>query len=252
MNTTSPASRKISCRNQLKERWSPSPTGSEDPYGLRRAVHGIIRIALEKKFDFGLEEAIIYAHKLYEPIFKGAAGYQNLLGIKKNITEFFMGRLRPLLLERGIRYDVADAALYGFNDILDTVEKAMALNHLVAEPWLTGVVASADRLGRLAGTPPREQVLEHDLSDPTEKELYELYLKINWSVAELVKKEKWAAAAEELAKLTDPIEHFFDKVLVMHEDLRLRVNRLALLKSLEKLYLSVADFRKIVIEGGKK
>jgi glycyl-tRNA synthetase beta chain len=227
------------------------PTGSEDPYGLRRAVHGIIRLVLEKKLDFGLEEAIIYAHKLYEPIFKGASGYQDLLGIRKNITEFFMGRLRPLLLERGIRYDVADAALYGFNDILDTVEKAMSLNHLVAEPWLTGVVASADRLSRLAGSPPREQVLEHDLTDPTEKELYELYLKINWSVAELVKKEKWAAAAQELAKLTDPIEHFFDKVLVMHEDLRLRVNRLALLKSLEKLYLSVADFRKIVIEGKK-
>ena len=234
------------------------PTGSEDPYGLRRAVHGIIRIVLEKKLDFGLEEAIIYAHKLYEPIFlgylfnKGETGYQDLLGIRKNITEFFMGRLRPLLLERGTRYDIADAALYGFNDILDTVEKALALNHLAAEPWLTGVVASADRLSRLAGTPPREQVLEHDLSDPTEKELYELYLKINWSVAELVKKEKWAAAAQELAKLTDPIEHFFDQVLVMHEDLRLRVNRLALLKSLEKLYLSVADFRKIVIEGVKK
>lgn len=233
------------------------PTGSEDPYGLRRAAHGIIRVVLDKKLDFGLEEAIIYAHKLYEPIFlgylfnKGETGYQDLLGIKKNIAEFFMGRLRPLLLERGIRYDAADAALYGFNDILDTVEKAGALNALVNEPWLNGVIASADRLGRLAGEPPREQVLEHDLADPVEKELYELYLKINWTVTDLVKKEKWGAAAQELARLTDPIEHFFDKVLVMHEDLRLRVNRLALLKSLERLYLSVADFRKIVIEGKK-
>ncbi len=234
------------------------PTGSEDPYGLRRAAHGIIRIVLEKKLDFGLEEAIIYAHKLFEPIFlgylfnKGETGYQDLLRIKKEIAEFFVGRLRPLLLDRGIRYDVADAALYGFNDILDTVEKANALNALVSEPWLNGVIASADRLGRLAGEPPREQVLEHDLADPAEKELYELYLKINWTVTDLIKKEQWAAAARELAKLTDPIEHFFDKVLVMHEDLRLRVNRLALLKSLEKLYLSVADFRKIVIEGAKK
>lgn len=233
------------------------PTGSEDPYGLRRAVHGIIRLVLEKKIDFGLEEAIIYSHKLYEPIFlgylfnKGETGYQDLSRIKQEIMEFFVGRLRPLLLEKGVRYDIADAALYGFNDILDVMEKSLALNPLVKEPWLPGVVASADRLGRLAGSPPREQVLEHDLADPTEKELYELYLKINWAVAELVKKEQWAAAAQELAKLTDPIEHFFDKVLVMHEDLRLRVNRLALLKSLEKLYLSVADFRKIVIEGKK-
>jgi glycyl-tRNA synthetase beta chain len=234
------------------------PTGSEDPYGLRRAAHGIIRIVLEKKIDFQLDEAIRYSHKLYEPVFlgylfnKGETGYQDLARIKKEIIEFFAARLRPLILEKGIRYDVADAALHGFNDILDAVEKAQALNPLLHEPWLAGVVASADRLSRLAGNPPREQVLEHDLSESTEKELYDLYLKINWSVTEKTKKEQWAEAARELAKLTAPIEHFFDKILVMHEDLRLRVNRLALLKSLEKLYLSVADFRKIVIEGEKK
>lgn len=241
------------------------PTGSEDPYGLRRAVHGIIRLVLEKKLDLGLEEAIDHCHKLYEPIFlgylfnKGETGYQDLPRIKKEIAEFFVGRLRPLILEKGVRYDVADAALYGFNDVLDTVEKAAALNPLVKEPWLAGVVASADRLtriampgGRQAGQPPREQVLEHDLVEKAEKDLYDLYLKINWEVTEKIKKELWADAARELSKLTDPIEHFFDKVLVMHEDLRLKVNRLALLKSLEKLYLSVADFRKIVIEGEKK
>src|SRR3989338_368318 len=233
------------------------PTGSVDPYGLRRAAHGIIRIILEKKIDVQLDEAIRHNYKLFEPIFlgylfnKGETGYQDLPRIKQEIIDFFVARLRPLILEMGIRYDVADAALYGFNDVLDAVEKARALNPLLGEPWLPGGVLSADRLSRLAGTPPREQVLEHDLAEKGEKELYELYLKINWSVTEKIKSERWAEAALELSKLTDPIETFFDKILVMHEDLRLRVNRLALLKSLEKLYLSVADFRKIVIEGKK-
>ncbi len=234
------------------------PTGSEDPYGIRRAVHGTIRIILEKKVDLLLDEALEHAYKLYEPVFlgylfnKGETGYQDFPKIKKEILEFFVGRLRPLLLEKCIRYDVADASLCGFNDILDVVEKAGALNQVAGEKWFPGVVASADRLTRIAGSAPREQVLEHDLVEKEEKELYELYLKVNWEVNERIKKEQWADAAKELAKLTDPIELFFDKVLVMHENERLKLNRLALLKSLEKLYLSVADFRKIVIEGEKK
>ena len=233
------------------------PTGSEDPYGLRRAVHGIIRIVLEKQLDLLLDEAIDHAHKLYEPVFlgylfeKGETGYKDLARIRQDITEFFVGRLRPLLIERGIRYDVADASLAGFNDILDVAEKAAALNAVVGQPWFPGVIASADRLTRIAGGAPREQVLEHDLVEAEEKKLYELYLKVNWEVSERIKKEQWAEAARELSTLTDPIETFFDKVLVMHEDERLKLNRLALLKSLEKLYLSVADFRKIVIEGKK-
>ena len=132
------------------------------------------------------------------------------------------------------------------------MEKSRALNQIAGEKWFPGVVASADRISRIAKAAPREQVLEHDLTDKEEKELYELYLKVNWEVNERIKKEQWAEAAKELAKLTDPIETFFDKVLVMHGDERLKLNRLALLKSLEKLYLSVADFRKIVIEGEKK
>jgi glycyl-tRNA synthetase beta chain len=218
----------------------------------------MIRIILEKKLDLLLDEAFEHAHKLYEPVFlgylfnRGETGYQDFPKIKQELLEFFAGRLRPLLLERGIRYDVADASLYGFNDILDVMEKASALDPLVNEKWFLGVVASADRLTRIAGNAPREQVLEHDLAEKEEKELYDLYLKINWEVNERIKKEQWAEAARELAKLTDPIETFFDKVLVMHEDERLKLNRLALLKSLEKLYLSVADFRKIVIEGEKK
>ncbi|HVN66904.1 MAG TPA: glycine--tRNA ligase subunit beta, partial [Candidatus Sulfotelmatobacter sp.] len=234
------------------------PTGSEDPYGIRRAIQGIIRIVGEKKLDLLLDEAIDYAHKLYEPVFlgylfeKGETGYRDLPKIRQDILNFFVGRLRPLLLEKGVRYDVAEASLGGFNDILDVQEKAAELNKVVSEPWFAGVIASADRLSRIAGHAPRENVLEHDLTDQAEKDLYQLYLKVNIEVNGRIKKEQWTAAAQGLSQLTDPIELFFDKVLVMHQDERLKLNRLALLKTLEKLYLSVADFRKIVIEGEKK
>ncbi|MFA4843516.1 MAG: glycine--tRNA ligase subunit beta [Candidatus Margulisiibacteriota bacterium] len=224
------------------------PTGSEDPYGLRRAVQGIIRIVGEKKLDLLLDETIEHAYKGYEALLPGNP---NLSQLKKDILEFFVGRLRPILVDQGVRHDIAEAALVNFNDILDTLAKAEVLNRLVVEPWFPGVIASADRLSRIAGKAPRDQVLEHDLVEPEEQELYALYLKVNWEVNERIKKEEWTAAARELSRLTDPIEAFFDKVLVMHKDERLKLNRLALLKSLEKLYLAVADFRQIVIEGKK-
>ncbi|MBI5078717.1 glycine--tRNA ligase subunit beta, partial [Candidatus Saganbacteria bacterium] len=233
------------------------PTGSQDPFGIRRAGAGVVRIVLEKKLDLPLDEAIERAYKLYEPVFLGhlfsggEAGYQDFPGVKREILEFFAVRLRQVLLDQGIRYDIAEAALFGFNAILDVIKKALALSSMAGEGWFSGVVASADRLSRIAANASREQVMEHDLADKEEKELYGLYLKINWEVGEKIKKEFWAEAALELAKLTDPIEAFFDAVLVMHEGERLKLNRLALLKSLEKLYLSVADFRKIVIGGGK-
>jgi len=230
------------------------PTGSEDPYGLRRAAHGIIRIILEKKIDLLLDETIEHAYKLFEPVFlgylfkQGETGYQDFPKIKKNLLDFLAARFKPLLLEKGIRYDLAEAALSDFNDLLDVQEKCLALNSVLKKEWFKGVVLSADRVSRLAQGAPREQVLEHDLVEQEEKELYQLYLKINYEVNDKIMKEKWLEATQTLTKLTEPIELFFEKVLVMHEDERLKTNRLALLKSLGKLYLSIVDFRKIVLE----
>jgi len=229
------------------------PTGSEDPYGLRRAVHGIIRIVLEKKINLFLDEVIEHGYKLYEPVFlgylfeKGETGYQDFPKIKKQIFDFVAGRYRPMLLDKHIRYDVVEAVLFDCNDILDCGEKAEVLNKLVSEDWLKGVVKSADRISRIAKGAPREEVMEADLIDKEEKDLFDLYMKINWEVGEAINQENWEKAAHSLAKLTDPIELFFEKVLVMHENEKLKINRLALLRSLEKLYRQFADFGKIVI-----
>ena len=229
------------------------PSGSEDPYGLRRAVHGIIRMVLEKNIDLLLDEAISHSYKLYEPVFlgflfaQGETGYQDSAKIKKRILDFIAGRLRPILLEKGIRYDVVEAVLVDFNDILDAQKKAQVLNKLVSESWFAGVVRSADRIARIAKEARREEVLEGDFVEKEEKELFDLYLKINWEVGEAIKQEDWMKAVKELAKLTEPIEKYFEKVLVMHGEEKIKLNRLALLKSIDKLYLQVADLRKIVL-----
>jgi glycyl-tRNA synthetase beta chain len=222
------------------------PTGSVDPYGLRRAAHGIIRIMMEKEIDLLLDEVIDHSYKSYKPLF----GEENHLPkIKQQILGFIAARLKPVFLDRGIRYDIVDAVLTDCNDILDCSIKAGVLQEHASEKWFPGIVMSAGRVSRIVKGAPREDVIEADLAEKEEKDLFNLYMKINWEVGEAIKAEKWGAALLALAKLTDPLELFFEKILVMHKDERLKLNRLALLKSLEKLYLQVADFRKIVISG---
>lgn len=231
------------------------PTGSVDPYGLRRAVNGIIRVILENKIDILLDEAIEHSYKLYEPVFlgylfeKGETGYQDFPKIKKQILSFIAARLKPMFLEKGIRYDVVDAVLGDCNDVLDCSIKVGVLDKSVAKDWFAGIVRSADRVSRIAKKVPREEVIEADLAEAEEKELYSIYMKANWEIGEAINNEDWKKALQGLAVLTDPIEAFFDKVLVMHKEERLKVNRLALLKSIERLYLRVADFRKVVLAG---
>jgi glycyl-tRNA synthetase beta chain len=220
------------------------PTGSVDPYGLRRAVVGMIRIISENKLDLLLDETFAAGLKLYEPIIQTKVDADQL---RRQLLEFIAGRLKPVLQEQGTRYDVIDAVLADYNDILDVAMKAKAINGLVSEAWFVGVVKSADRLFRITKEVKEHDVRAADFVDPQEKTLYELYLKTNWEVGEAIKKESWLAAIQSLAKLTEPIEQFFDKVLVMHEDERIRRNRLALIKSLEILYSSVADLKKIVV-----
>ncbi|OGC24395.1 glycine--tRNA ligase subunit beta [candidate division WOR-1 bacterium RIFOXYB2_FULL_42_35] len=225
------------------------PTGSVDPYGLRRAALGVIRLVMENKLDLLLDEALEYSYRLYEPVFAAQAKVKkaDFAEVKAKLIAFIAGRLKPILLEQGIRYDLVDAGLADFNDILDAVEKTTVLQKIATEEWFPGVVMSADRVSRLAIKASREEVLEADLVDQEEKDLFNHYMKVNWEVGEAIKEEEWLKAIAEVAKLTAPIELFFDKVMVMHKDERIKANRLALLKSIEKLYLSLADFRKVVL-----
>ncbi|MBI5400235.1 glycine--tRNA ligase subunit beta [Candidatus Saganbacteria bacterium] len=230
------------------------PTGSADPYGLRRAANGIIKIILDKKLDLLLDELIEYSYKLYEPVFlaylfeKGEIGYQDFARIKKQLLEFIAGRLRPMLLEAGRRYDLVDAALSDCNDILDCATKAAVLTSVVDESCFAGIVRSADRISRLAEEAAYDTPIEADLIEPEEKKLFKEYMSANWAISEATKNEDWLAALRALAKLTEPVEAFFVKVLVMHENPRVKSNRLALLKALDKLYRQIADFQKVVLQ----
>ncbi|HTY13021.1 MAG TPA: glycine--tRNA ligase subunit beta [Candidatus Omnitrophota bacterium] len=215
------------------------PTGSEDPYGLRRAAYGIVKIVLDKKLDLMLDEMFDHALNLYAR--EGVASAR----VIKQLLEFIGGRVKIVLLDEKIPSDVAEAVLSEFNDILEAREMAAALVADRREEWFAGVAATHSRISRIAKGAKREQVIEADLADPEEIELNKLYLSVNWEVSEKVNAGNYKQALLELARLTVPVEAFFKKVLVLCEDERLRANRLALLRSIEKTFLKVADFTKL-------
>ena len=220
------------------------PTGSEDPYALRRHASGIVELILEKKLSVPLEEAIEKAYKLYETILKEKMDISEL---RTQVLDFLAQRLRTIMLSEGIRYDVADASLSGFSDVSFAYENAKLITKYLESSLLNGIVMTADRVARISKDAEREQVMEADLIDE-DKPLYNHYLKVNWDVGAAIDNGENEKALKELEKMTKPVDEFFEKVLVMHKDEKLKTNRLALMKSIDLMYRSLADFPRIVLQ----
>lgn len=218
------------------------PSGTADPYGLRRAVYGLVRIFVAKNFEVSLRELFKFSFELYSSLFKEP----NFDKVFKQISEFIKTRMEGSLSEtvHG-NYGIVEAALINIDNITFAHQIAIMLNLLKSEKWLPGIVATHDRVFRITASFSRNQVLEHDLEEEEEKKLYKLLLDVNWNVEEALNNKEYKKAFLELARLTEPLEMFFEKVLVMHQDERLKSNRLALLKSINNLFEKVADFRKI-------
>lgn len=229
------------------------PSGSEDPFGLRRQAQGIVCVLLGKKMELDLDGLIERSYKLYEPLFlgeifvSGKVKYDPLEKVKTNVLSFLAARMKGMLMDEGVSYDVADAVLSVFKEAPDSRDKARAIQRAAKEEWFKKLVFTADRISRLAVNATRGNVLEADFATEDEKSLYGLFLSVNDAVSEALAKNDHAKALLELSKLTKPVDDFFIKVMVMDKDEKLRTNRLALLKTLERLYLEIADFPKIVI-----
>jgi len=229
------------------------PSGSADPYALRRQAHGIVSILLNRKMNLELDDLIGKAYKLYEPLFlgeiftSGKVKYNDVQKVISDVLSFIAARIKAVLLEGNTRYDVADAVLSVFGDVLDAYEKAKVISRYLKEEWLKGIVFTADRIMRLAVNAVRENVIEADFVQEDERSLYTLYLEINANIAQAANKNDYGSALKELSKMTKPVDDFFIKVMVMDKNEKTRANRLALLKTLERMYLEIADFPKIVM-----
>jgi glycyl-tRNA synthetase beta chain len=207
------------------------PTGSGDPYALRRAALGIIRIVLEQDVRLSLNR---------------------FAGFTADLLSFFADRLKVALREKGIRHDLIDAvfSLSHEDDLVRLVGRVEALQAFLKTDdganLLTGYRRSANILKIEEKKDKRDyRGIPDGLKETEEIELQRALTKAKVEIAKAIAAEDFAAAMAELARLRPPVDLFFEKVTVNADDKALRENRLKLLSQIVEAAHHVADFSKV-------
>ena len=219
------------------------PTGTTDPFALRRQTLGIIRIVLETPLRVSLSDLLDKALSLLAPKLTQPAE-----NVKRDITAFFEGRLQNFLASSGenFRPDVIDAALAaGIDDLLEAVERTKALARFTLRPDFSALAAAFKRVSNIIKTPETAPVDPSLFKSPAEGALFEGLLKAEQGASAMLAGVDFAGALEAMAQLKPPIDSFFDSVLVMDPDESVKRNRLALLTRTRAFFDRMADFRKI-------
>lgn len=224
------------------------PSGNRDPFGLRRAALGVIRILIEKQLDIDLYETV-----------KAAVVQQPVAGedhgeVRAALYEFILDRLKSYFLERqdGLTSDMFEAvrarqpsSLVDFNQRLAAVAGFIELDEAVS---LAAANKRTANILRQAGVDGADQVASLDpslLVDDAERVLYHAMQSARKDLAPLIADRAYSPAMSRLAGLRVPVDAFFDDVMVMVDDDALRNNRLALLAELRSLFLGVADISRL-------
>jgi glycyl-tRNA synthetase beta chain len=229
------------------------PTGSKDPYALRRAALGVIRLTNEN----GLRLSILSAAKTAIAGLLETGTKQALIGadgLPVDLLAFFADRLKVQLREQGARHDLVDAvfALEGQDDLLMVVRRVEALGKFLDTDDGKNLLAGAKRAANILRIEEKKDGKAHDgAPDPAlyalgeEKTLAKAIEQVRAEASAAVAREDFAAAMSAMAKLRPAVDAFFDKVKVNDDDPRVRENRLKLLNEIREATRAVADFSKI-------
>lgn len=225
------------------------PSGSEDPYGLRRQTMAVINMLIERGLRLSLKELIGTACDGFE--LKKTERQKTA----DDVIDFFRQRLSGMLVSEGLRPDVVEAALsVDFDDPLIAREKARALDALrMSEDYLP-LVTALKRAGNILPENFEAAVKKSLLRQAEEKALFEAYTDVKVRVEEKTRRLDFRGAFLDIASLRRPVDAFFDKVMVMDKDADVRNNRLALLAGITRLFGGIADFSRLVLsaEGDTK
>ena len=224
-----------------------APTGSQDPFALRRQALGIVNMLIDGEINIPLMGVMASALYLLN------VPKEKIKELTVQTTEFVLGRFRNLMLERGIRYDVIDAVMPETLemdvevDVFDLFQRAQALNAYVATPEAETLIQASTRVSNLCKKIEKPVEVNQDLFTlDAEKALCAEAEQLATEVAGAIMLQKYGAALIAAAKLAPAINKFFDDVMVMDKDEAVKNNRLALLAQVRKLTCAVGDLGKIV------
>jgi glycyl-tRNA synthetase beta chain len=236
------------------------PTGSGDPYQLRRSALGVIRIVLENDLRLPLLRAMEIALGLYKRIDRSGhsradkSSKPSFETIFEDLNYFFADRLKVFLRDQGKRHDLIDAvfALGGQDDLALIVRRVEALDAFLKTDDGTNLLAGVKRAANILSIEEKKDKKSYDgpydLSLLKEKEEIALAAAIEavkQDTVAAIQVENFAGAMRALSELRAPVDQFFDKILVNADDPKIRENRLRLLSEIRAATLTVADFSKI-------
>ncbi len=220
-------------------------SGSSDPFGLRRQALAICKIILEKKFQLSLSRLLDKAISLLSDRLTVPGDR-----LKETLMDFIEGRMRFIFEKQGYRYDLVNAALGpGIEYPTQTEARIRALNELKESQNFEQFILMVKRVKNIVKEPSRARLNSALLKEKEEKELYSALKIIRKNVEEMLARNDYASAQKMVFRLQPPLNNFFEGVLVMAEDRKVRNNRLALLSQILELTGELADYSQVVVEN---
>jgi len=224
------------------------PTGSADPYGLRRQSAGILRILMDGTINVSLKDLIEKSMSLLPPNIK-----INTERLESDIMNFFQQRLETIFESKNYRFDEVRAVLAtGFDNLIDIESRLKSLHEIRKlsdfEPLIVGykraanILKQAEKKGIEVG---KLDIIEDNLKETQEERLYQQTRKVKEDIKIFQEDKNYSEILKRLVGLRGAIDDFFDKILVMADDMSIRNNRLALLKFVNTLFLQIADLSQL-------
>jgi glycyl-tRNA synthetase beta chain len=214
------------------------PKGDKDPFALRRAAIGLIRIIIEKGLDLDVADLVSKSNEFYGDKLSNESTQQQVL-------DFILARYKAHYQEQNIAIDVIQAVLENAPTApLDFEKRIKAVSHFKTLAAAETLAAANKRVGNILAKFDGQLYSAFDpslIQDPAEGDLASIFDGLNIKVAPLMAAKDYQAALTTLAEIKKPIDEFFDKVMVMADDEKIKINRLTLLNQIRNSFLAIAD-----------
>ncbi|RLC58813.1 MAG: glycine--tRNA ligase subunit beta [Candidatus Cloacimonadota bacterium] len=221
------------------------PTGSKDPFALRRAANGIVQIIDSFSFEFDL-------FKLIDSVFENLRSKLSKPDNNKDVVyDFFRQRANWLLKQKEIEYDVIDSVTHiDPTNIPDLIHRAKALQNFKKQEDFIKLVLGFKRVSNIIAEVKETSPVKMDLlQEEMEQILYANYLKLKINIEKLLPEKNYQEILSLLVEFGGTIDKFFDDVLVNVDELQIKQNRYNILANIRKLFLQVADLSKLVVDN---
>jgi len=216
------------------------PTGSEDPFALRRQTLAAIAILLNKGYGISLKELINEALKNLKVVKKPAE-------IRETVLQFFEQRFEPLFSSQGYEFNEIQSILHlcAETPLKEIKKRIDAVKEFKRAEGYDEFITAIKRVKNITPSAQLPELNTELLAEEPEKNLHEKFVLVKTDIENLLNKSRYSDALAKLLSLTQPINHFFDKVLVMDKKEEIKFNRLALLKDIWTTASKIADFSKL-------